>query len=396
MRTALALVGVGLWLVGSGACSPPNIAGDPLKGATTGEAFEGVQCSAVRPQTEPDLMAWDPGSRSNLNRLRREGVVAVRYEAKGCNVELELLSNCIGTASKYGFSPYSANERKVAHNANELFAQLPVGAARLAGSVKGTRALRTDYMMAGLYAVPAGSTFNASDLRGDCARATHIVSAVYVGGFAMGAGESRSVEASTTLFGVGGGGKSTADVEVLGDEGNAEACKTSQIEGKENERCAVPLRIGLLAIDRGPSPQASPPQPSRSALPAAPGPSARRASAPPSSDPSSSSEFWCYLNGPGQESCEPLEMVCGMARSDYMRATGWNPPPCFKAPQASCFQFSDSSSKAPSSVNCFTTDASCRTAFASAKSRGGLTMMRGCQVYTTPPAGSYQPADSNR
>ena len=65
--------------------------------------------------------------------------MAVRYDAKGCNVELELLSNCIGTTSKYAFSPYSANERKVAQNANELFAQLPVGAARLASSVKGTR-----------------------------------------------------------------------------------------------------------------------------------------------------------------------------------------------------------------------------------------------------------------
>ncbi len=108
-------------------CTPPNLAGEPLKPATAGEAFEGVQCSAVRPQTEPDLMAWDPGSRSNLDRLRRKGVVAVRYQARGCNVELELLLNCIGTTGKYEFSPYSANEHKVAHNASELFAQLPRG-----------------------------------------------------------------------------------------------------------------------------------------------------------------------------------------------------------------------------------------------------------------------------
>lgn len=30
----------------------------PLMGPTTGEAFGGVQCSSVRPQTEPDPMAW--------------------------------------------------------------------------------------------------------------------------------------------------------------------------------------------------------------------------------------------------------------------------------------------------------------------------------------------------
>jgi hypothetical protein len=51
------------------------------------------------------------------------------------------------------------------------------------------------------------------------------------------------------LFGAGAGGKSTADIEVLGDEGDAESCKASQKESKESERCAVPLRIGLVALD---------------------------------------------------------------------------------------------------------------------------------------------------
>jgi hypothetical protein len=196
-------------------------------------------------------MAWDPGSRSNLNRLRRQGIVAVRYQAKGCSVQLEVLSHCIGSANKYEFTPYSANERKIAHNANELFAQLPLGAARFAGNVKGSRMLRTDYMMAGQYALPAGSRFKASDLVGsDCARATHVVSAVYVGAFAMGVGESRILGASATLLGARTGGGGIADVEVLSNEGDAEACQVSQKEAKENERCAVPLRVGLLAIDR--------------------------------------------------------------------------------------------------------------------------------------------------
>src|SRR5690606_30512424 len=66
-------------------CTPPSPVVDPLRPPTTGEGFQGVQCSAVRPQTEPDLMGWDSGSRANLKRLREDGVVAVRYEAKGCN-----------------------------------------------------------------------------------------------------------------------------------------------------------------------------------------------------------------------------------------------------------------------------------------------------------------------
>ena len=234
------------------ACAPPaNVAGQALKSpTTTGEAFEGAQCSAVRPQTEPDLMAWDPGSRANLNRLRGAGVVAVRYEAVGCNVKLELLSHCIGTTSKYQFSPYSANQRKVAHNESELFAQLPIGAASLSADVKGGRALRTDYILAGQYALPPDATFRTTDLKGvDCARATHVVSAIYVGAFVMGAGESRQMDAKSTLFGSALGGSSSADVDVLSTEGDAEACSVAQREGTESNRCAVPLRIGLEALD---------------------------------------------------------------------------------------------------------------------------------------------------
>ncbi len=258
----------------SGACAPPgNVASEPLAGPPRGEGFEGVQCSAVRPQTEPDLMAWDPGSRANLSRLRHRGVVAVRYQAKGCNVELELLSNCIGTSGKYEFSPYQANEHKVAHNASELFAELPLGAARLSGKVKGNRALRTDYMLAGQYALPPDAMFRRADLRGmDCARATHVVSTLYVGGFAMAAGEQRAMDGRATLFGLGARGTAQADVELLCDEGDPEACRASQKERKENEGCGVPLRVGLTALDTQGAPVSEAPSTGRApvAVPSAP------------------------------------------------------------------------------------------------------------------------------
>src|SRR6185437_875092 len=134
---ALALVALTLVALSAAACNPPNPAGPALEAPTTGEAFGDVRCSAVRPQTEPDLMAWDPGSRANLNRLRRQGAVAVRYAQKGCNVELEVLSNCIGpgTDKAYAYTAYSASQSKTAKNAQELFAELPIGAARLTGKL---------------------------------------------------------------------------------------------------------------------------------------------------------------------------------------------------------------------------------------------------------------------
>ena len=74
-------------------CGPSSITAPPLIDPTKPkDAFEGIQCSAIRPPTEPDLMGWDPGSRLNLSRLQHSGVVGVRYKAEGCNVELEVLN----------------------------------------------------------------------------------------------------------------------------------------------------------------------------------------------------------------------------------------------------------------------------------------------------------------
>jgi len=219
---------------------------------TTEQAFaskDTISCNAVRAQTEPDLMAWDPSSRMSLSTLRTRGVVAVRYRAEGCNVELELLPNCIGDG-KYEYAPYAARDTKLVTNAQELFAQLPLGAARLAGKLKGTRALRTDYVLAGQAMLPPGAVYKASDLRGpDCDRATHVVSRLYLGGFGMVSGESSELSAEASVFGVGAGGQAQGTAERVATEGNPAACEKAQESGEEQRLCNVPLRLGLLAVE---------------------------------------------------------------------------------------------------------------------------------------------------
>ncbi|HQP37834.1 MAG TPA: SUMF1/EgtB/PvdO family nonheme iron enzyme, partial [Polyangiaceae bacterium] len=238
---------VGIAALVAAGCGPskPEAKGPDLP--DTGKAFGGVQCSAVRPQTEPDLMAWDPGSRLNLKVLSNQGVVAVRYEVTGCDVRLEVLSNCIGEG-KYEYEPYAANQSKMARNAQELFTELPLGAAALTGKLKNGRALRTDYMLVGARALKAGSAFDRAQLKGDCSKATHVVNRLYVGGFAMMAGETQSLEAAASVFGVGAGGKQSVAGEVVNNEGVAEACTEAQKSAKESAQCAVPLRLGLVPL----------------------------------------------------------------------------------------------------------------------------------------------------
>lgn len=221
------------------------VAGEPT---TVKEAF-GVKCDAFQAQSAPDLMAWDSAARANLSRLRDKGVVAVRYEKKGCEVTLELLPGCKGSGS-YRYTPYDATESKTASDENELFAALPLGASSFAARVKKGQTLRTDYTMVGTDSLPADKHVSRASLRGpDCARATHVVSTVYLGGFALAAGTKAELAGSAKVFGMGASGSSQAAGERLVSEGSAEACSEARKTGKEDKLCAVPLRVGLLALD---------------------------------------------------------------------------------------------------------------------------------------------------
>jgi formylglycine-generating enzyme len=97
-------------------------------------------------------------------------------------------------------------------------------------------------------ATPVMKSFPAERLEGDCERATHVVSRLYLGGFAMAAGESESIAAEASLFGMGASGAQDRSAERLSSEGNAKACQKAQEEGTREAGCSVPLRIGLSPI----------------------------------------------------------------------------------------------------------------------------------------------------
>ncbi|MBW2459600.1 MAG: hypothetical protein JRI68_34215 [Deltaproteobacteria bacterium] len=208
----------------------------------------GDKCEGGKASNEPDLMGWQAGQRAILSMLRAKGVVAVRYQAQGCDVELEVLPNCIGEGS-YEFSPYVANESKLARNVAELRAKLPIGAAELGGHLKDGWSLRTDYRLAGMVSLPVGQRYSRDDLVGlDCDRATHVVARIYLGGFAIMAGESTSIAAEATIFGAGFSAGHLTEAESLASEGDAAGCLDAQKEARESALCAVPLRLGLLPL----------------------------------------------------------------------------------------------------------------------------------------------------
>jgi hypothetical protein len=191
--------------------------------------------------------------------------VAVRYETHGCDVSLELLPDCIGPKNKYVYVPFNASDTKIARDPNELFAQLPLGAANLTGLLKERRALRTDFKLVGSVGLPDGSTVSEYDLVGpECKRATHIVRAVFVGGFSMAAADPSQVSATGNLFSRG-----DPVGEPVAREGYPAICDRAEAEGIELGGCSAPLRIALIALGK-----------------TSPAPATAKAAPPPSSEPS--------------------------------------------------------------------------------------------------------------
>jgi hypothetical protein len=221
-------------------------------------------CTEARLPTEPDLMAWSSSSRANLASMHEEGVIAVRYHLDGCEPELTILPNCIGPHDPvYKYKPYSATDKKIARTTQELFAELPLGAASLRAKLGRDRAIRTDYVLVGLLTLPPASSWRRDDLQGTgCDEATHVVARIYLGGFALASGSATEIEAAGSFFAIGNAGAahSSQHIEVQ-TEGEEHACVKARTSGEGQRMCNVPLRIGLIPLEGVEEEPAPPPPP---------------------------------------------------------------------------------------------------------------------------------------
>ena len=153
------------------------------------------------------------------------------------------MPQCVGPKNRYVYSPLSETDTKIARDQGELFAQLPLGAENVSGLISGRRAFRADAKVVGRVGLPAGSTITEYDLVGpECKRATHVIGAVYVGGFATAVADAREVEARN-LFASG------TPIEGMTREGQAQVCERAVAEGIELAGCSVPLRVALIPLD---------------------------------------------------------------------------------------------------------------------------------------------------
>ncbi|HEY8089824.1 MAG TPA: hypothetical protein VIF09_18315 [Polyangiaceae bacterium] len=203
------------------------------------------KCSVRKSAEHPLIVEWPSADRATLEAKAQAGLVAVHYV--GC--EMEVLHRC-KLPGKYAYTSITPKHDAVTiKDADDLYANMPVGAAKLEGKLEKSGQLNVSMTIVGRFEADRGS-FTAQDLDGeDCERATHVVSGMTTGAFELSAGASATVGAEAKAFGVGAGGQSSSTHETLERDGHEDKCEAGGGHaGSPPDGCGAVLRLDLMPL----------------------------------------------------------------------------------------------------------------------------------------------------
>ncbi len=231
-----------LGLAATAGCTPS------LQGvrASTPEWDAGGQhkCSVATTKAEPLVVEWPSADRAKLEALTKEGLVAVKYS--GC--EMAVLGAC---KAKGAYRYVGTTLKKdVVHieDADELYAKLPFGAARLEATLKQSGSLDVSMSIVGRFA-SSELVVHEAELEGTCAGATHVISALTVGAFEFSSRGGQTVGGRVTVFDVGGGASTDSSKQVITKDGDEERCTQARDSDQAPpESCRALLRVEVTPI----------------------------------------------------------------------------------------------------------------------------------------------------
>lgn len=201
------------------------------------------KCSIHKSSDHPLIVEWPSSDRAELEAEAKHGLVVVRYE--GC--EMQLLPECHVKGSSYRYTPTTRKlEQVVITNDDELYADLPVGAAKLEGTLK-----KAGRLVVAMHVVGRFDAANPGkmQLEGLCQGATHVVTGLTAGAFDFYAGASSEAGGGVGVAGVGAGAKSSAGRETLNRDGDAAACgKSSSSDTAPPDDCGALLRVEVTPL----------------------------------------------------------------------------------------------------------------------------------------------------
>jgi TPR repeat protein len=205
---------------------------------------EAPKCSAVAAHAEPLVVDWKSSDRVDLEAGMRAGVVVVTYDCSG----LKLVKSC-ALGGTYAFTGVSRKEDAFQlTNADEVRANLPLGALKLSGEVARGSSLDLALVLVGKTSTTLVQA-TRSDLGGSCAGATHFVRAATIGAFAMSTGTVGKARAVADLFQTSASGASSSEQKTSTRDGDLAACRQATIDAAEPPaQCRTALRLELEPI----------------------------------------------------------------------------------------------------------------------------------------------------
>jgi hypothetical protein len=207
------------------------------------------RCDSGKATSSPFVVEWDATDLSTFEAKASRDIVFVKYE----NCSIEMLYGCSdnGIPGRYGryqeptFTSGTV-EGFTMNNQDELWAKLPLGAAKFGGSIKVGESLELKYFVSG--AVNATRNYVERPALADnprCAGATHFVSAYNLGAFVLLANKGASGDVTVGIQGgIGGGATTTNESSNLKQGGSIDSCTT-----EAQRQCRVPIRLVLQPID---------------------------------------------------------------------------------------------------------------------------------------------------
>lgn len=224
-----------------------NLASQFAKPPDVGDQFPNdARCGVTKSQAKPLVVEWSSVARGELEAKIAGGLVPVRYQ--GC--EMEVLGQCKVRQGAYSYRAFTPkHESKEMRDADDLYANVPLGAAKLESKLEKSGALKVAMTIVGRYEADR-VTVKPDELEGyGCEKATHVIASLTAGAFQFFAEGRASVGAGAGAFGASAGGGSESSRELLTRDGDESACESSRTgDGRPPERCGALIGLEVVPL----------------------------------------------------------------------------------------------------------------------------------------------------
>jgi len=203
---------------------------------------EQAKCRVAASQSSPLVTEWPASEKANLEVLLRNGTVAVAYS--GCS--MRLLPECRVRGEYHWQRTTPSTDSLEINDSDELFAKLPLGAASLEGELKRSGKLSVQTTVSGQLRLENASIAEVPR-DGACAQATHLLTALSLGAFALKAGGQKDAKATAGISVAEAGMKTERSADLLRSAGDADTCAQSTNESP-HVNCASPIQAFLTPL----------------------------------------------------------------------------------------------------------------------------------------------------